>query len=164
MTLLIFQPAAHTAVAIAPNPRLMPEVGSLPGIMLGSLVSLPVWWGTQHPSPWTQGWAARSSLIPEAAEKTYISKNVVFAAVRSLGTRVFAPCSLVEHVSPHPCMATGLCICHTSTQELVCVGAPCSRHEGALLAGFSPPGWLGLGCAVWEEAPGTNLQLQRHFY
>lgn len=73
--MLLFQPPSHAATAIAPDPILVLGMGSLPGIRLGSLMSLPACWGTQDPSPWTQGWAAISSLIPEPAEKTYTGKN-----------------------------------------------------------------------------------------
>lgn len=73
--MLLFQPDSHAATAIAPNPSLVLEMGSLPGITLGSLMSSPAWWGTQHPSPWNRGWAAKLSLTPEPAEKTYPSKN-----------------------------------------------------------------------------------------
>lgn len=56
-----------------------------------------------------------------------------------------------SHVSPRPCVATGLCFWYTSTRELMWVRAPCSRHEDLPVARASPLGWLVLSCVVWGE-------------
>lgn len=48
ITMLLFQPDSHAATAVSPNPSVMLEMGSLPGITLGSMTLSPACWGTQQ--------------------------------------------------------------------------------------------------------------------
>lgn len=163
ITMSVIQPASHTVTAIC-SLCLILEMGSLPGITSGSLTSSPAWWGTQHASPWTRGWATKLS-------QSHLGKptpaKVQFCCCKELRCQGVCSVQLIWVVMCHPCTRgwgetftdTGLCVCFsgarqgTLQQTWRCAGGPCQSS-----------GMVGFELCSMEETPGRNLQLQRHFY